>query len=502
MGRRGLQLEIIASLFIVMLAGTGIVAVVMGSLALHTVQNAAFERLQLGARQISRIRLLRDMHLRELSAFLRVENGFEDAGEWSVLDARGRSLTGKSGTVGVESDRLQWALQSGTFTDGAGIPVREIVWLEKVVTGSGETGFLLGRVSRERVLKELSPWLRSGSWVLGMGALVFVVFGSYLLRNSIVLPLRALSAATRRVAAGELDVRMPVSGSNELSQLAERFNEMAASLERERDTVLQAFETLARSQRLATVGQLAAGVAHEVGNPVAAIFGYLDVADRDPELSARAADSVKQIRKEALRIRSLVRQLLDLARPEPLQLQPHSPHVLLRRAQALLAPQKLMRGVELVVDAAESLPQVRVDPRRLEQVLVNLVENAAHALQQVRHPTITLRARTSELAPHVGRRSSDVSQRRSASSLCIDVTDNGPGIPAEILDRIFDPFFTTKDPGEGTGLGLWNAHRLVEALGGRIDVQSEAGETRFSLVLPLADTEPGDHDAATHPDHR
>jgi len=197
-----------------------------------------------------------------------------------------------------------------------------------------------------------------------------------------------------------------------------------------------------------------------------------------------------------------VRALLDLARPEPLAILAHAPVELLARVTTLLKPQKLLDGIELAIDADPGLPQVRTDARRVEQVLINLIENAAHALRGAPNARIVLRATVSDLPFRRGRRSSDRDALQRASGLVLDVCDNGPGIAPEHLDRIFDPFFTTKDPGEGTGLGLWNAHRLTEVLDGRLEVRSEPGSTRFSLILPLADTGSDAQARSANPHHR
>ena len=135
--------------------------------------------------------------------------------------------------------------------------------------------------------------------------MVFVAFGAYLLRRRIVLPVHQLSAATRRVAEGDLTVRTSLSGGDELVALAANFNRMAESLEHEHAALFRATESLARSERLASVGRLAAGVAHEVGNPVGAILGYAELALRDSALSQRSRDAAEQIRSEALRVREL-----------------------------------------------------------------------------------------------------------------------------------------------------------------------------------------------------
>ena len=260
--------------------------------------------------------------------------------------------------------------------------------------------------------------------------------------------------------------------------------------------VVEAHRSLSRSDRLASAGKLAAGVAHEVGNPLAAILSYAELTLRDKSLSAGTREDIERIRGEALRIRTLVRDLLNLTRPEALELVPHRPEGLLEHTAERMRPQKILSGIRLAVTAEPDLPAVRVDARRVEQILVNLIENAAHAVRGQAEAQIKLDAYLSPQGFQRSRRTDDLVRPLGGSgreaAVVLAVTDNGPGIDLEHQPHIFDPFFTTKDPGDGTGLGLWNAHRLAELLGGRLEVESHPGRTCLSLLLPTADTEPAD----------
>jgi signal transduction histidine kinase len=166
----------------------------------------------------------------------------------------------------------------------------------------------------------------------------------------------------------------------------------------------------------------------------------------------------------------------------------------------------LLAGLELDVHVDPGLAEVEVDWRRVEQVFVNLIENAAHALRSGGGRRIELAARSGHAPSRPSRRSSDAElasylELRAPDGVAFEVIDDGPGIDPEDLPRIFDPFFTTKGPDEGTGLGLWNAHRIAELLGGRLEVTSQSGRTCFRLVLPAADT-PSGHVQAPRTDHR
>lgn len=504
----GLQFEIIANLFVLVFAGLAIVAVVMGALATQIVDRGALEQLRMGARYLERATALGSPRLEDLAMLIRTLPPRALGGTWYVFDERGRDLVGgpgKSRPV-AEFPRLsRMARETGEAVLGGGVPVQDRLLAVRVVAASGETGTLVGRVPSDELVERLLPILRSGAWVLLIATSVFVAFGSYLMSRRIIRPLQRLSIATRQIAAGDLSISTDATGSDELAELALNFNLMTESLAREHDALKQAQRSLIQSERLAGVGRLAAGVAHEVGNPVAAILGYAELLRRESDLSTRGRDSSERIRDEALRIRTLVRELLDLSRSDLLELRSVPPEALLDRVAQRMRPQKLLEGTELELVIQADLPDLRSDPRRVEQILVNLIENAAFAVRGRDAPRIELHARHAADQLHPARRRDDEAQSfvslRKPDAVALVVIDNGPGIDPEEMPQLFDPFFTTKDPGEGTGLGLWNCYRIAELLGGRLEAESEPGRTRFSLLLPAADTQTGDVQPPS-PDHR
>jgi len=506
---RGLQVEIVSSLFVVMLAGIAVLSVVMGSLAARTVERSAMDQLRVSARHLERLAVVGSLRLGDLAAVAQTIAAHRSGIHWRVFDEQGREVGRGADVATLELDSARVfaaARRSGEVIERGGFPLGDLVLVSRLAMPSGQRGFIVGVVTRDALMEKLRPLLRSGTWVLTIAAVLFVVFGAYLLRRRIVLPIHQLSAATRSVAEGDLTVRTSLSGGDELVALAANFNRMAESLERERSALFRATESLARSERLASVGCLAAGVAHEVGNPVGAILGYAELALRDSELSERSREAAEQIRREALRVRELVRELLDLARSEELRFEPAQPLALLERVCRRMVGQEILRDVEMTVIPSPEPGSVVTDARRVEQILVNLIENAAHSLGGQPAAQIELNCRPAHLNAHPGRRRDDPKRRsfggtRRPDAIALCVTDNGPGIDAEVLPHVFDPFFTTKDPGKGTGLGLWNGHRLAELLGGRLEVESASGRTQFSLVLPASDTEDPDG-RSTRSDHR
>ena len=208
-------------------------------------------------------------------------------------------------------------------------------------------------------------------------------------------------------------------------------------------------EGLARSERLATVGRLAAGVAHEIGNPVAAILGYLDIVRQGH--GASTGEYLERIERETRRVDRIVRDLLDFARPQPLAIGPVSLAQAVDAAARLVEPQPRWRSMTLTREIDPGLPAVAAQEHYVTQILLNLLINAADACQGQGHV-------------RVGARTTDDGR------VVLEVTDDGPGVKPEDAGRIFDPFFTTKPPGEGVGLGLAISHRLMESFGGTISV--------------------------------
>lgn len=298
---------------------------------------------------------------------------------------------------------------------------------------------------------------------------VFVAFGRYLVTRMVTGPMDRLVDATQAVADGQLTRRAPPGGTRE-------FERLAASVNRMTERLLDAQGLLIRAEKLASVGRLAAGVAHEVGNPLASIGNYVEVLRRrgaDPDL-------VAAIERETGRIDAIVRSLLDYARPRGAQHDALDLAALVRGVVALLDAQGVLRGVNVVMGAAADLPVVRGDRSGLEQVFVNLLLNALDAAGPGGRIAI------GSAVTHVGeRRRGEPETPYGAPAVAVVIEDSGPGVPDEIHERVFDPFFTTKEPGRGTGLGLAIVQRIVHDHGGRIDVGTGTlGGAAFTVTLP------------------
>lgn len=381
-----------------------------------------------------------------------------------------RLLAGESSeTLVYSSGWLPWSREGENYLD-----------LAYPVTVAGEPrGMLQARISLDSLVVRVHAVQRLMlACVLGYG-LVLAVFGVFLLNRNVVRPIRRLQMATAALATGSPEKVDVATGPGEIHELAESFNQMVAALEtsrRETDAhitslveangaLAQARDDLVRSEKMASVGHLAAGMAHEIGNPLGALIGYLGMLHgdlHDPD----QVELVRRAEQEVGRIDRLVRELLDYATPRQGEAAECQPVSVLRETVELLEHQGALAGVAVRDGCGEIISRVRIDQQRLQQVWINLLLNARDAMD--------------------GGGEVVLSAEQGEGVVCIAVADQGVGMAAEVAHQIFEPFFTTKDPGKGRGLGLSVCQRIVEDAGGRIEVAAESGTGAiFRVTLPL-----------------
>lgn len=353
---------------------------------------------------------------------------------------------------------------------------------------------------------------------------VFLLLGDFLMRFMVLKPVRAIVDGAEAIAREDFSRRIRVQGARELERLAASVNEMAEkliqnqrrlsdniqSLNEVNRALTEARDELVRAEKLASAGQLAAGIAHEIGNPLGAVLGYLEIAERRPTIGKEIVDDM---RREARRIDRIVKGLLDYARPRQPAPRPIEVNDVVNGALELVEAQGHFKGITLDLELSQDVTTVHADPHQLEQIMVNLLLNAAQACDGAGSSRIEVITETMpfEASGPPARRRDDppgidyshlrrLQARREGLTpppfssgtkiVRISVTDNGPGIPPEIIDRVFDPFFSTKETGQGTGLGLAVSARLIEGMGGTIRVDSpEGGGACFSVLLPAAGIE-------------
>jgi two-component system NtrC family sensor kinase len=305
-----------------------------------------------------------------------------------------------------------------------------------------------------------------------VGALTTLTL-SHLISQRISGSVKKLMASSEQLARGNLDQRVEIRSGDEFQELAETFNFMAAALkERDRQLKEQAARKVMESERLALIGQLAAGVAHEINNPLTGIVTYSHLLLEQMPRDSRERDSVEKIATQADRCRGIIRGLLDFARQRKPDKRPCNVNTVLQECVALVANQALFHNIEIVTRFGADLPPAPMDPSQMQQVFMNIIINAAEAMTD---------GGRLELATRVD---------PAGGSVEVEFVDTGCGIGEADLERIFDPFFTTKDARHGTGLGLAVSYGIVKEHKGTIAVESEVGKgTTFVVRLPLGTQE-------------
>ncbi|HEX8872444.1 MAG TPA: ATP-binding protein [Candidatus Acidoferrum sp.] len=306
-------------------------------------------------------------------------------------------------------------------------------------------------------------------WILTAVVASAVLLCFVLLSVLLVLierPLEELMTTIARIRRGDLSARVKFARrDDDIGQLGRQFNEMVQTLEQSNEEIegLHARE-MARAEHLATLGELAAGLAHEIRNPLAGIAGVVDVMGRELPPASQSRAVFGEVQKEILRIQAILNDLLSYARPRPPAFLPVDLNATVEQAVLLARQQVLSRSIEVSFHPAPELPKVVHDPALIQQVVLNLLMNGIQAIS--------------------GDGKVGVRLSRESNQAVIQVSDTGRGISADALTKIFKPFFTTRR--EGTGLGLSLASGIVQAHGGKIDVSSAPGKgTQFKIWLPI-----------------
>jgi hypothetical protein len=328
---------------------------------------------------------------------------------------------------------------------------------------------------------------------------VIVLFGGVFLDRTVISPVRKLASAAEKVAAGDYSLRVEGVGGNEVGQLAASFNRMVEGILEAQERLRRSGKETFRSEKLATVGRLAAGVAHEVGNPLMAIRGYAEHLLRHRPGAAETEECLDKVVEETKKIESIVRGLLSVASPGDGREGATDVNAVVRETVEMLSFRNLFRDVEVRLELGET-PRAAILEDRFRQVLLNLVINAVDAMKGRGRVTVRtwvmggwipggrspLRRRATD-PPDVDGTPLRAAGAGTGAGVALAVTDTGGGIPSADLSLLFDPFFTTKEPGKGTGLGLSVSRTIVEVAGGEIRAESEEGMgATFVVVLPSA----------------
>jgi two-component system NtrC family sensor kinase len=347
----------------------------------------------------------------------------------------------------------------------------------------GRDGAVVAILRTDDDSARVAPLLRLVGLYMLLVAFALLVATHFALTRLIVRPLDRLATAAERVAQGARRFSVPRSSVRELGDLTRSLHTMTARLIAEEDALRKkvdevelateqlraAQDGLVRSERLASVGRLAAGLAHEIGNPIAALIGLQELLLEGGLEPEQEHDFLSRMRRETERIHRILKDLLAFARPaahsaaaDP---DPGDVESAVHDTAALVLPHRDLNDVNLVLDVHSDLPLVALSREHLVQVILNLVLNAADAVGKGGNVRIAA--------------------ERTAAGVRLSVEDDGPGVLPEVLERLFEPFVTTKDVGKGTGLGLAVCRGLVEGAGGSIELdRTHSPGARFVLDLP------------------
>ena len=302
--------------------------------------------------------------------------------------------------------------------------------------------------------------------VAGAGAVAICAVSMLMLAYLVQRPMVELQEKIGQVSDGNLDVAVSFSGRNdEIGDLGRNFNHMMQQLRESRDEIDTLHRTqMSRAEHLATLGELATGLAHEIRNPLAGIAGVIEIISRDLPSSSPARAVIKDVRLEIAQINRIVTDLLETARPHPPQIRLSNLNTTVEHAVMLARQQVLSKPIKIELYKASELEEVEHDSDQVHQVLLNLLLNAVQAVTGAG----TVRV--------------EIGSREGFATVL--VSDNGRGISPQHISNIFRPFYTTK--GNGTGLGLSLARRIVEEHHGRIEVSSALGQgSQFTVLLPF-----------------
>jgi two-component system, NtrC family, sensor kinase len=415
-------------------------------------------------------------------------------GKNSAMQGVLEAITRQTIRSGIKTTRFTGSTWWGVWRQGQDMIISAPIIRKGKVVGAGSVALSLA--GTYDVLKQTQYVLLIYIFV---NTIVFTFIGFYRISKTTVRPLQRL---VKRAEAYQDDNEMFFLSENEDSEfnkLSKALNRMlqhiaddkeklqgaVVSLEKANFDLKQAQKDIIRAEKLASVGRLSAGIAHEIGNPIGIITGYLELLKREEVSNEDKTDFILRTETEIKRIDAIIRQLLDLSRPSREDVKDVPVHAIIEDAVGASRFHPLMSDIDLDLRLSAKNDRVKGDPNQLRQVFLNLMINAADAILSANNHSKGKISIVSRVQKNI---LNDAAKEKDM--LRIDYIDNGLGIAAENLGNIFDPFFTTKGPGKGTGLGLSVCFMIVEAMGGNIKATSQQGEgATFTVYLPLSSHE-------------
>ncbi|MBI5912227.1 MAG: HAMP domain-containing protein [Betaproteobacteria bacterium] len=349
-------------------------------------------------------------------------------------------------------------------------------------------------------LDDIDRKMRTSAITMAALSLGFIVIAAlsvgFFVHRLVYVPLRDLETGARRLSTGNLEQTIPVRSEDEFGQLAASFNAMTVALRNSQSELREWGHTLeqkvakrtqelriaeaetVRTEKLASVGLLAAGIAHELNNPLTGVLTFTSLLRKKMPAGSADAEDLDLVIRETKRCATIIRRLLDFAREKAPEKKFTDLNQVIEDTARIIERPAFFRDIEIAMDLDRNLPVVWVDADLIKQVMMNMLVNAQHAIEQEGSITVRSRRFPQPKSPESG--------MEPVPMVEISIIDTGCGIPEKNLKRIFDPFFTSKEVGKGTGLGLSVSHGIVKAHGGVIEVESAVGKgSTFRIYLPL-----------------
>ncbi|MDY6843427.1 MAG: ATP-binding protein [Thermodesulfobacteriota bacterium] len=329
------------------------------------------------------------------------------------------------------------------------------------------TGVLEIGISLEHVKRDIALVYRSVTAIVVVTLVIMAIIGIMLQSKIVHQPLQELTMKIKQVEAGDLSARVALESDDELGKLGKSFNEMVDKLDNAQNEIERYHqEQMARVDRLASVGEMAAGLAHEIRNPLTGVSGAIQIMTDDFAPEDPRKEITDEVLKQIDRVNNIIKDMLTYSRPPSPKFKTANIHEVLDEALFLTNPAAVENKVKIEKQYNPSLPEVSIDPSQIQQVFLNIFLNAVQAMPEGG----TLKVRTY------------IQKKDGNENIIVEAEDNGPGIPQDVLKKIFSPFFSTKH--RGTGLGLSVAHSIMEQHCGSISVKSECEKgTTFTITF-------------------
>ncbi len=358
-------------------------------------------------------------------------------------------------------EEKDWAGRAFVVNDWYITTYTPIFNINKKIIGVLYTGIL---EAKYRDIKWEMIWINLGITVYGM-LIAFII--SLRLGNNIIERIKILKRGTEAIASGNLDYKLSPDKVSGFDMLDAAFNDMARSLKEHNDQLQKMHEHLARTEKLTAMGEMAAGVAHEINNPLGGILLYSSLVLEDLPQDSPVRDNIQKIIYQTNRCKEIVQGLLDFSRTPTGEMVPLQVNQVITTSLKLVRDQAMFHGIEIESSFEEKLPEIMGDRSRLEEVFLNLFINAADAMNGKGKLMIK-------------------TEMGQNNCVRISISDTGKGVDKAVLAHIFEPFFTTKEPGRGTGLGLSIVYGIIKRHKGTIDAESEKDKgTTFVITLPV-----------------